>query len=146
MGIFDFSFRKQVQDTQPPSDPYQSIAEGVIDICGDRYEKALLYAEVEDGVISADIFFQQANQNKVKFLFASEALRDCIYEFWSVGEGSIAPKSWATMVFVIENGGFSTDLTYPDQLNRNEDLTDRRPRVLAKHFAGREVDYSKPNG
>ena len=38
------------------------------------------------------------------------------------------------------------DSNNDDQLDQNEDLSDRRPRVVAEHFPGLGVDYSKPHG
>jgi hypothetical protein len=144
MGLFDFLYQKQEQ-VEVVTNPYQGIAEGIFESCGAPIEKALLYAEVEDGVISADVFFQQADGNTVKFRFASEALRNRVCEFWVSGDSHIAPKSWAALLFLVEGGRFSADLMYPDQLNSKEDISDRRPRVIAKYFPGLEVDYSKPH-
>jgi hypothetical protein len=36
------------------------------------------------------------------------------------------------------------DLTYPDQVNDEEELSDRRPRAITKYFGDMKVDYSKP--
>jgi len=146
MGLFDFLSRKKEQGVAHQADAYQRIAQEMINSCGMSPSKALLYAEVEDGVISADLFFQQSAKGVVRFRFAPEPLRSHIYRFWEDGEEKVAPRSWVTLLFLVEGGRFSSELTYPDQLNSNEGLEDRRPRVIAEYFPGLQIDYSKPHG
>ena len=128
------------------TDHYQRIGLEAVAVCGGPSTKLLLYAEVEDGAISADLFFQLPAEQIVRFRFAPEALRESIYEFWESGENSIAPRSWAAMRFVVLGGKFTVDLTYPEQLNPDEGLPERRPLVVAECFPGLIIDYSKPHG
>lgn len=128
------------------TDFYQRIGQEILGAVGGSVERLLLYSEVEVGVISADIFYQSPNNSVVYFRFAPEALRNLIYDFWESGEAKIAPRSWAAMQFGIESGRFHVELTYPDQLNADEELSDRRPRIVAEYFPGSKVDYSNSNG
>lgn len=128
------------------TDHYQLLGQELMASCSATPAKALLYAEVEDGAISADVFFQLPTSATVLFRFAPEALRDRIYEFWESGENNIAPRSWAVIQFLVEAGRFTTDLTYPEQLDPEEGLPERRLRAIAKWFPGLVVDYTKPHG
>lgn len=128
------------------TDYYQQIGQELLASCGVAPKKVLLYAEVEDGAISADLFFQPPSEQIVCFRFAPEALRERIYEFWESGENNITPRSWAAMRFLVEGDRFTTDITYPEQLSSNEGLPERRPRIVAQCFPGLTVDYSKPRG
>ena len=129
------------------ADYYQQIGQQALTVVGGSVQKLLLYAEVEDGVISADIFYQPPKDNVVHFRFAPEALRNVINEFWERGAVKIKPRSWAALRFIVgSDGRFTTDLTYPDQFNAKEVLSDRRPRVVAEIFPGSKVNYSKPRG
>ena len=125
---------------------YQQIGAEILSSLGDNMHKVLLYSEVEDGVISADLFFQPSSNHSVSFRFAPDSIKSLIYTFWSSGEESVQPNSWRILQYIVENGKFAVDLSYPDQLDHSEDLSDRRPRALANHFPGAKVDYSKPNG
>jgi hypothetical protein len=129
------------------SDFYKQIAQHALVVAGGTVHRFLLYSEVEDGVISADIFYQLPRDAVVRYRFASTTLRDLIYEFWESGGENIVARSWATMRLKIEtNGQFVVDLTYPDQLNPEEGYSDRRPRVIIESFSDAKVDYSMPNG
>ena len=91
------------------TDHYQLIGQEAVAVCSGPSSKLLLYAEVEDGAISADLFFQLPTEQIVRFRFAPEALRESIYKFWESGENSIAPHSWAAMRFVVLGGKFTVD-------------------------------------
>ena len=146
MALFDFLIRKPKSIPASATDTYQSLAQKIIVFCEKNPQKALLYAEVSDGVISADLFFSFPSEKIVNFRFAPKYLKDDIYEFWRVGDEKIKPCSWATLSFIVENGQFKVAFMYPDQLDPNEELSDRRPRKIVEYFPDLPVDYSRPNG
>jgi len=114
---------------------------------GGSFLKLLLYSEVQDGVISADVFFQIGLESRlVHYRCAPPELSDLIYEFWENGDHKIRPRSWAAMRFWVESGRLSVHLIYPEDFDPEETLHDRRPRVVASCFPLTEVDYSKPDG
>ncbi|WP_374471194.1 hypothetical protein [Phenylobacterium sp.] len=129
------------QTAAPVDDPVQMIGQGTIEAAHDPDGKIVLYAEVEDGVISADIF-SRAQDKSVRFRFAPEPLRNLIYSYWEAEHD--LKRRWATMTMVIEAGRFNMDFEYPDALARDEALHERRPRVVRRHFGEEEVDYSSP--
>ena len=126
-----------------PNDPIQEIAHRVLSASPSFNGTALLYAEVENGVISADLFFQSSPGSVVQFRFATTELRDLIYAAWESGFANTAPKSWATMQLMAGDGRVNVNLQYPDQIDQNEDLSDRRPRIISTYFPGAKIDYSK---
>ena len=128
------------------TDHYQRIGQAALAVSGERVSKLLVYSEVEDGVVSADIFYQLQGRSTVDFRFAPPAMRELIYEYWQAGDKEIAPRSWAALKFVVEGGSFSTSFSYPDQFDSNEDLAERRPRAVAEYFPGVAIDYSAPHG
>ncbi len=132
-----------LQSGEPVSqDILQEIGSELLSAAHDPVGKILLYAEVEDGVISADIFSQK-DAGPVRFRFAPQALKGLIYRFWQAADPS--KGQWATMSYVIEDERFNLSFEYPDVLKPNEDLADRRPRVVLAHFGDARVDYSVPN-
>jgi hypothetical protein len=54
-------------------------------------------------------------------------------------------REWRPVAYVVDGGKFSIDLTYPDQVDPQEDISDRRPAIVRRYFADMKVDYSKPN-
>ena len=107
--------------------------------------RALLYAEVEDGVISASAFFER-DEGDVAFRYASDELETLVYQFWEKGSDRVQPKSWRAIEYVVSGSKLSVDLTYQEQFNEAEGQHERRPRVVARHFSGSKVDFSQPDG
>jgi hypothetical protein len=128
--------------TSNSADPIQEIATSAMASFAHGRGKLLIYAEIEPGVISCDLFFQPESSSSVQFRFAAPVIRDLIFGFWESGSANITPRSWAAMQLVVHDGRVTVDFHYPDQLNPDEELSDRRPRVLSAHFPGVPVDYS----
>ncbi len=106
--------------------------------------KLLIYAELEEGVISADMFYHEGIQKSVRFRFCPEEIRELIKELWKQWKNVKGNKEWRAMVFILENDKFSIEFIYPDQMSKDEELSDRRPRVVTDHFGTAKVDYSNP--
>lgn len=107
-------------------------------------DKTLVYAEVEEGVISVALFFSAPGNSEVAFRFSSEELNKSIYELWHQWRGNLGNKEWRAMEYVIERENFNIDLTYPEKFKSNEEKLKRRQRVIEKHFNGMTVNYSAP--
>jgi hypothetical protein len=99
-------------------DFYQRIGRAAVDLTGGKSRKLLLYSEVEDGVISASLFFQkrpivrfmQAKSNSiVHFRFVSEELQNLIYEFWESGSPGVRPRAWSAMQFLALDEKFTAN-------------------------------------
>jgi hypothetical protein len=122
---------------------YQDIGLAAIAVADDLAGKILIYAEVEDGVVSADMFY--VNQaGLVRFRFCPKFMKETVYSLWIHWKEQSENKEWRVICYVIEGSKFSIDLTYPDQIKKNEDVSERRPQAIRKYFDDLKVDYSKP--
>lgn len=129
--------------SEPTRDDYfQAIGEVALEIAGEGAGKILIYAEVEDGQVAADLYFSSTPD--VQFRFPTPVLEELILGFWDHERWREGGHEWRTLAFVIEDERFAVDLQFPEQLEPDEDIHDRRPGVLDKHFAGRTIDYSNP--
>lgn len=122
---------------------YQDIGRAALACAESLAGKLLLYAEVEDGVVSADIFFVN-HSGVVQFRFCPPPIKALIYSLWESWQKQEGNREWRVMCYVIDGGKFSIDLVYPDQIDAHEDVSDRRPLVVKKHFGDMQVDYSRP--
>lgn len=122
---------------------YSEIGLAALDFAEGLAGKLLVYAEIEDGVISADIFY--VNQaGVVRFRFSPKPMQELIYSFWKQWKELPGNRTWQTMSYVIDCGKFKIDLSYPDEINPAEDISERRLMVVKKYFSNAKVDYSKP--
>jgi hypothetical protein len=127
-------------DNGDASDVIQRIGTAAIAAAHDSNGKILLYAEVEDDAISADLF-SQSSEGPVRFRHAPPDLKALVYQFW---ETFPVNERWATMTYSIDGGRFDCSFRYPDALSPDEDLAERRPRVVDDYFGKTAVDYSSP--
>ncbi len=104
--------------------------------------KILLYCEVQDGFSSVSTFCLNKDGH-LRFFMPTDYFDDMIYEFWDNWRKQPENREWRAMEFVIENGKFSVDFTYPDQLDDTDAVSSRRPEIERKHFGDVEVDYSE---
>jgi hypothetical protein len=123
---------------------YQEIGQAALALAEGLAGKLVIYAEAEDGVIAADLFYV-TKDSVVRFRFCPPPMRDLIYRFWEHWKAQPGNREWRAMAYVVDGGKFSIDLTYPDQVDPQEDISDRRPAIVRRYFADMKVDYSKPN-
>jgi hypothetical protein len=139
MGVFDFLRRKMLPRS---SDPLQQIAAALIDVFDGSADPLMLYAEVRDGVVAPSAFRARSPVDLVLKLPSSE-LANVVETFWRSGTASIPARSWAAMTLVVREGEFKLSLTYPEQMNPEERVNHRRPRVVETWFPGANVDVSE---
>ncbi|RYF30232.1 MAG: hypothetical protein EOO23_05600 [Comamonadaceae bacterium] len=122
-------------------DHIQQIAALALNAAHTSEGRLLVYSEVDDGVVSADLFSQLQGE-PVRYRFSSNDLIAAIYRYWQSEE---VAKRWATMALVIEGGRFTIDFQYAESIRADEALYERRPRVIRSYFGDAIVDYSSPN-
>lgn len=122
---------------------YQEIGQAALSQAEELAGKLLVYAEIEDGVISADLFYV-TQSGVVRFRFCPKPMQELIYSLWERWKEKPENREWRVLCYVIDGGKFSIDLTYPDQIKRDEEVSDRRPLAIKQYFGDARVDYSKP--
>lgn len=123
---------------------YQSIGREALNTAPALGGRLLVYSEVESGVASADIFYVEEGCDVIRFRFAPLALQEQVYSLWTEWMKHPGNREWRALSYVIDDGKFTIDLTYADQLVSGEALSDRRPQAIRKYFGGAKVDYSVP--
>jgi hypothetical protein len=107
--------------------------------------KLLVYAEADDGVVSADLFYEKGTTKVVTFKYCPDTLCDLVLNLWEKWRDHPGSQEWGAMAYVLQNRKFTLDLTYRDQMKANEETSDRRPWSVQKHFGDIQVDYSQPD-
>ena len=125
-------------------DLVQQIGVALVAQCPNA-RKALVYAEVEDGVIASSVFVETANA-QLFFRYASAELESLIYEFWEVGAERVSARSWRALEYSVIGSKLAVDFTFPDQFDEAEGQHERRPRVIDRQFPGLKPNYSNPDG
>lgn len=96
---------------------------------------------MEEGAIAADVLYADRNGD-VQVVLGPERLVDLVYDLWR--RWKEAWREWRVMSFVIgADDHFTIDVTYPDELDEQEDVTDRRPRAIERYFG--RVNVTEPD-
>lgn len=125
-------------------DFYQKIGAEALSWAEDYSGRMLVYAELDDGVISATLLYENGTPGEATFKFCPSDLQEIIISFWESWNDVAGNKIWKSMVYLIESDDFSIDLIYPDQIDPNETAMDRRTRIFKTYFPSSRIDYSDP--
>jgi hypothetical protein len=129
--------------TKSVEDLIQEIGQEAVAVAGDELAgKLLVYAEVEDGVISADLLYKN-REGKVRLELGPSPLGDLVYEFWQQWKVQPGNEEWRVMSYVVDGDGKLTiDLTYPEDVDEEDD--EGRDRAVKKYFGNVKLDFDDP--
>lgn len=100
-------------------------------------ENTLLYAEVEPGMVSADVFKDDGAHAVYRWV-SSPRLTEALLDLWEVEPPEMR---WAEMEYVIRNGQFHAHFTYREEIDKEEDEFDRRKRIVKRYFGDKPILY-----
>jgi hypothetical protein len=123
---------------------YQQIGQEAVEIANiDRLEKLLIYAEVAEDWISADIIFRASAESTVWLVFCPPDMRDRITQLWQLSKAAEGHE-WRVMMFAIDGSGrFAIDFQYPADIDADEHVSRRRPRAVERFFGTPKVQLRK---
>jgi hypothetical protein len=135
-------------------DLFQEIGREAVAIAGDDLAgRLLVYAEVEDRVISADVLYKN-REGDVRLVLGPSPLDDLVYELWQRWKAESGYKEWRVMSYIVDdvdvdnvdkNAKMTIDLTYPEDVDVEEDI-DLRERAVKKYFGDVKIIYPDPFG
>jgi hypothetical protein len=100
-------------------------------------EPTLLYAQLDYNMIGESIFKELGNQ----FLYRwplNERLPYALLELWEAQDGR---DRWSELEYVLRDGNFEIAYFYPDEIDPQEDVIERRERALRRHFGEKPIVY-----
>lgn len=100
-------------------------------------EPTLLYAELDFNFVGESIFKELGNQLVFRWPL-NERLMYALLELW---EAQGARDRWSELEFVLRDGRFEVTYFYPDEIDPEEDLIERRERALRRHFGDKPIVY-----
>lgn len=100
-------------------------------------EPALLYAQVDRNMTGQSIFKDLGNQILFRWPL-DERLTYTLLELWEAQDGR---DCWSELEYVLHRGSFKVAYFYPDEIDKREDVTDRRERALQRHFGDKPIVY-----
>ena len=123
---------------------FQEIGNHLLDVVGADSPRILAYAEVEDGVVSVNVFYTAADGKDPVFKFGDDALCDHFYALWIEWTSLESNDRWRSASYFIEKGKPSLSVVYNERFDEAAGESERRDATLEKYFGTRAADYSRP--
>ncbi len=101
------------------------------------FEPTLLYAQLDHNMIGESIFKELGNQILYRWPVV-ERLPYALLDLWEMQEGD---ERWMEMEYLIRDGRFEVAYIYPDAIDPNEDVIERRERSILRHFGEKPIIY-----
>jgi hypothetical protein len=129
--------------TKSVEDLIQEVGQEAVAVASDDLAgKLLVYAEVEDGVISADVLYKN-DKGDVRLVLGPSPLDNIVYELWQQWKAQPGNEEWRVMSYLVdENGKLTIDLTYPEDVDEEDD--EGRDRAVKKYFGNVKLDFDDP--
>jgi hypothetical protein len=115
----------------------QEVGLEAVAIAGDDLAgRLLVYAEVEDRVISADLLYKNCEGDRAPYA-GLRPLKELVYEMWQRWKAEPGNEEWRVMSYIVDtvdkDAKMAIDFTYPDDVDVEEDI-DLRERAVKKYF------------
>lgn len=101
------------------------------------FEPTLLYAQVHRNAIGESIFKELGNQ----ILYRRPVIEGLPYALLDLWEAQDGDDRWAEMEYLLRDGKFEVAYIYPDEIDAEEDLVERRARAVRRHFGEKPIVY-----
>jgi hypothetical protein len=121
-------------------DMLNGIGQHLADILEHRPDGTYMYAEVSAGSCDAGVFYDEGEQ--VFYYDPSDELLDALFDLWELAE---ADKKWAVLHYEVKEGAFDARFSYPDQIDPEESIVERRGRALQERYGDKPVIYPEPD-
>jgi hypothetical protein len=121
-------------------DMLNGIGQHLADILEHHPDGTYMYAEVSAGSCDAGVFYDEGEQ--VVYYDPSDELFDALFDLWEFAE---ADKKWAVLHYEVKNGAFAVRFSYPDQIDPEESIVERRGRALHERYGDKPVIYPEPD-
>lgn len=105
--------------------------------CEYPFEPTLLYAQLDRNVVGESIFKELGNQ----ILFRWPVIEGLPYALLDLWEAQDGDDRWAEMEYLLRDGKFEVAYIYPDEIDAEEDVVERRARAVRRHFGEKPIVY-----
>ncbi|MEH3034936.1 MAG: hypothetical protein PGN23_17515 [Sphingomonas adhaesiva] len=100
-------------------------------------EPTLLYAQLDRNMVGESIFKELGNQ----ILYRRPVIEGLPYALLDLWETQDGGDRWSEMEYVLRDGKFEVAYIYPDEIDAEEDVVERRARAVRRHFGEKPIVY-----
>lgn len=107
-------------------------------IVGGNPDGLYIYGEPDGGAVMASVFRDEGNA--VRYFDPTHELADLICDAWEA-ESPNKRKRWAVIEYEVRGTKFDVQFTYPEELDPEDNVTDRRRAALKRRYGDKPVIY-----
>jgi hypothetical protein len=122
---------------------YQSIGAELLSVPEEPFDRIALYAEGEDGVMSADVFYLPRGGAKLVYRFGGETLMELLFELWEKWAAIPVQQPWRALLYTVKDKKFDIKLTYQDDFDDSQAEAKRRLSAVPTVLGNYPPDYSR---
>jgi hypothetical protein len=122
---------------------YQSIGAELRSVPGEPFDGIALYAEGEDGVMSANVFYAVPGAKKIVYRFGSRQLTDLLFQLWEKWGSVPGQEPWRALLYTVKGHKFDIKLTYAEDFDEEQEEVERRLIAVQAVLGKYPVDYSR---
>lgn len=100
-------------------------------------EPTLLYAQLDHNMVGQSIFKELGNQLLYRWP-VNERLLHALLELWETQDGR---ERWSELEYILRGDSFEVAYSYPDEIDPDEDVIERRERAVRRHFGEKPIVY-----
>jgi hypothetical protein len=115
---------------------YAEIGKECVTIIGRKPDNLYLFGEAGEGYSGGGIFVDEGDS--VRYYDPSSHLCDLLLQAWEA-EGE--SQKWAIMEYEIKDSAFDAKLIYPDEIDQDLSISERRELYLQRRFGNKPVIY-----
>ncbi len=115
---------------------YASIGKECRSIVGENVDGLYLYGEAGEGYSGGAIFMDEGAI--VRYHSLNQVIFDLLLQAWEIEDQD---QKWALMEYSIEGSRFDAKLIYPEDIDSNLSISDRRGIFLRRRFGDKPVIY-----
>lgn len=101
------------------------------------FEPTLLYAQLDQGMVGESIFKELDNQ----VLYRRPVIEDLPHALLDLWDAQAGDDRWTEMEYLLRDGGFEVVYVFPDEIDPEEDVLERRARAVLRHFGEKPIVY-----
>lgn len=101
------------------------------------YEPTLLYAQLDRDVVGESIFKELSNQ----VLYRRPIIKRLPYALLDLWGAQEEVNRLMEMEYLLRDGRFDVAYVYPDAIDVEEDVVERRARAVRRHFGDKPIIY-----
>ncbi|GAA4035715.1 hypothetical protein [Parerythrobacter jejuensis] len=124
-------------DLDRAAELYNEVGAAAVEQIGTVDTKILVYAESDEGDLEILVRYSDKDAEVVDSLSDTEPVIEAVVDLYAYLEQAGEKHAWKCMEYVVDYGQVNVDISYDEAFCNGEELWEKSPKLLEKHFPGK---------